>query len=440
MKVRLVLAGLGMAAVPVSGAAGFSWVTAISSLEGGIGLSGIDEYTIGNGGQIAAFAYDDVNYDLHLIYQPGNAVTTEATIVDTSTSPGGWNKLTLTGAAGAPQFTFVDSLNIYRHEAGTRHTLFGLDGWGKFESINAAGQVLVGVDQISVADRGFHIREVVDNAVTGSGPYATDYLIASGNIQTQSITPSGDIRLIHASSPWTIHSPVTYDNNENPWVGEVQIDLSTTINPVQLLGANDNTILFGATHNHTSQPNSIYLRSGDYLNPTYQELFAGDDTFIATGMLSPSGRAVVEIDHETLIYWDGTTRYDLSDDLAAAGMFEVSLPMISDGSDMVLFFGNSNWGLYGWRPGDGVFPIIETFSTAMIDGVEESVLFPAVPNSVNYYSDLISDDGHIAVTVTLGNMEDYSSWSTRVITLVPEPTMVGLAGLLAIPLLRRRRR
>ena len=82
MKVRLVLAGLGMAAVPVSSAAGFSFVTAISSLEGGLGVSGIDEFTIGNGGQIAAFAYDDANGDLHLIYQPGNAVTTEATIVD----------------------------------------------------------------------------------------------------------------------------------------------------------------------------------------------------------------------------------------------------------------------------------------------------------------------------------------------------------------------
>lgn len=448
MTARLVLAGLGSIMLPAGSAAGFTFTTAVSELPGGIPIFAFSEYTIGNGGQIAALTMDDAGN--HLIYQPGDAATPTATVVTPAAS--NWNQLTLTGSAGAPQFTFVDSENIYRHEAGALHTLYsGQDNWGRFESINAAGQVLVGVDQLEQGNRGLHIREIVNSEAGGTGPFVPDYQIVSGPIQRQSITPAGDIRFIDASSPRAIHSPDTL--NDDPWVGEVQINANTTITPVQLLGANDDTILFGSTSNGATYPNGVYLRTGSYLTPAYQTLFTSDDQIGVSGMLSPAGRAVVAVDAANLVYWDGTTRYELNaDDPAIAGLVDIDRPMISDGADLILFSAASETtgraGLYAWQPGGGVMAIIEGLSsfdmtpfTATIDGIEESILFVNFPQTIGYYSDLISDDGHVVVSVTSGDLFDPASYSTRLITVViPEPSLPGLAAMLAIPLLGRRRR
>lgn len=451
MKSRLMLAGLGSILLPAGGAAGFTFTTAVSELPGGIPITGFSEYTIGNGGQIAAIATDAAFND-YLIYQPGDAATPTATIVAPATT--NWNQLTLTGPAGAPQFTFVDNDNIYRHQAGTLHTLHaGQIDWGKFESINAAGQVLVSVDQFEWGNRGFHIREIVGNAVVGSGPYAPAYQAASGAVQHQSITPAGDIRFIDGSSPHLIHSPATFAGNLTPWVGTETIN-GNAVHPIHLMGATDNTILFTGAPGDAGDSYGVYLRSGTYENPTYHELFTSTDSISTKGMLSPGGRAVVAMDDQSLVYWDGATRYDLpADDPAIAGLSFIQRPMISDGADLVLFsaFSNSTAreGLYAWQPGGGVMAIIEGISgvdftpfMTTIDGVEESVLFVNFPGTVGYYSDLISDDGHVVVSVTLGDdVFDSNSYTTRLITVViPEPSLVGLAGLLAMPLLGRRRR
>src|SRR5690606_16916999 len=98
------------------------------------------------------------------------------------------------------------------------------------------------------------------------------------------------------------------------------------VNPVQLLGATDDRILFTAAGEGGLNLNGVYLRSGNYDQPTYHELFTtSQDIINVEGMLSPNGRAVVTVNasngDQTLIYWDGQARHELSaTDLAGLGL------------------------------------------------------------------------------------------------------------------------
>lgn len=442
MTGRFVIAGLGSIVIPAVGAAGYTFSTAISELPGELGIYEAAYYTVGNGGQIAAIA-TAFDFEDYVIYQPGGATTTTATILvseDDLPRTTAWDRLALTGPSGDPQVTFVGNNRVVRHQAGTLHTLFGDGDWGRFQNVNADGQVLVAVDSPNAR---FHVAEIVNDAVNLSPAYAAGWQRQSGPEQRHSITPSGTIFFSDASLPLpqrVIHTPATFTNNDAPWVGEVEIGLNSYINPSQLLGATDNAILFGSTSDTQDVPDGIYLRSGDYSSPVYHELFTSSNKLTGIeAMVSPSGRAVVSVTDTTnsdqaLVYWDGGTRFELSTaDLANAGLSEITSPMISDGSDLVLFVANGYSGLYGWQPGGSVFPIIEAFSTIMLDGIEQEIYAPAFPAAVDYYSDLFSDDGHMAVAVW---MADYSY---RILNVVPEPTMLSLVGLLALPLMRRRR-
>ncbi len=464
MNVRMVLAGIGSIVIPAAHTAGFSFRTAVS-LTPDAPLFQFHEYTIGNGGQIAAIATDN-NFQPMLIYQPADAASPEATIIakeGLNTYDNGdiyfsdahtWDRLALTGSPANPQITFTDGTSVYRYQANSMYTLFGEDSEGIYSSINAAGQVLVTVDERFEGNPYIYTTEVSGESVL-TVPVVQEFQPqAIGPIQHHSITPGGNVIFINSSSPKTIHSPDTFENAAPAWVGTELIN-GNPVNPVQLLGATDDRILFTAAGEGGLNLNGVYLRSGNYDQPTYHELFTtSQDIINVEGMLSPNGRAVVTVNasngDQTLIYWDGQARHELSaTDLAGLGLGFIDRPMISDGADMVLFI-NSGGSLYGWRPGDAPFEIISglTFNEhgdlvpgkAMIDDVEESVIAVQFPSNVSYYSDLLSDDGHLVVAVTLGDFSDPASISSRLITLVvPEPSMLGLVALPAMALLRRRR-